>query len=301
MKRNLRGLLLGLFAVSVVCLMTVQIRSGNAFARQEKSFLWKVRSGPVTVYLLGSLHFLKKENYPLTLKIEEAFEEADTLVVEANINDKSKMDLEGLAERALYPPNDNLKTHLSTETYERTKEKAAKLGIPPEVMDRQRPWLLGLTIASMELVKLGFDPRYGVDRYFLGKSKQKRILELESFDSQVQLFSDLSDAEQELYLLYTMRDLKATHQEFDHLVKLWKSGDTAGMESFLMRYPKEDKRLEPAYERFFYERNRNMVSHIEFYLKTNGTYFVVVGAGHLIGEKGIVELLKKRGYRVEQL
>jgi len=100
MKRNLRGLLLCLSAIFLICLMTAQIYSGNAFARQEKSFLWKVRSGPVTVYLLGSLHFLKKENYPLNLKIEEAFEEADTLVVEANINDRSRMDLEGLAERA---------------------------------------------------------------------------------------------------------------------------------------------------------------------------------------------------------
>lgn len=300
MKSRARKLSWVVLAVFLLAFIGPGALPREASAGPEKSFLWKIRSGPVTLYLLGSIHCLKKEHYPLNPRIEEAFEEADTLIVEANINDRGRMDLESLAEQALYPGKDSLQAHVSRETYERVREKAANLGIPPEIMEKQRPWFLGLTILSMELLKMGFEPRYGVDSYFLAKANQKKVLELESFDYQLKLLSGFSDAEQEASLLSTLRDLRTTEQEFDRLVRLWKSGDTAGMEAVLMKRPKEDKRLEAAYEKLLYERNRTMASHVEFYLKTNGTYFVVVGAGHMIGEKGIVELLRKKGYRVEQ-
>jgi uncharacterized protein len=273
----------------------------DASAQNEKSFIWRVEAEGTTVYILGSVHFLKKENYPLHPNIEKAFEKADTLVVEANINDESKINPAMIMERAFYPENDTLQSHVSKETYERIREEAGGLGIPPEQMDRCRPWFLAITISSLEFMKLGYDPRYGVDYYFLTKAANlKRILELENLDYQIRLLSGLSDTEQELFLLYTLKDLKIAGQEFNQLFKAWTSGDSQGMESILMKYTREDRRLSSAYEKLIYERNGNMAGKIEAYLKTKGTYFVVVGAAHLIGEKGIIEILRGKGYRVVQ-
>lgn len=273
----------------------------DALAQNEKSFIWRVEAEGSTVYILGSIHFLKKENYPLHPKIEKAFDEADTLVVEANINDESKINPAMIMERAFYPENDSLQSHVSKETYERIREEAGVLGIPPEQMNRCRPWFLAITISSLEFMKWGYDPRYGIDYYFLTKAANlKRVLELESLDYQVKLLSSLSDAEQELFLLYTLRDLKIAGEEFNQLFKTWAAGDSQGMESILMKYTKEDGRLASAYEKLVYERNRNMAEKIEAYLKTKGTYFVVIGAAHLVGEKGIVEILRGKGYRVVQ-
>ncbi len=158
-----------------------------------------------------------------------------------------------------------------------------------------------MTLEAMELLKLGYDPRYGADNYFLSKaSGRKKILELESVDEQMNLLAGLSEQEQELLLLLTLKDLQTAAREVDQAVRAWKSGDTKGMEAVMTKSLKDDPKLAPIHEKLIVERNGKMVSTVEAYLKSKGTYFVVVGAGHLTGEKGIIEVLRKKGYPVEQ-
>jgi uncharacterized protein YbaP (TraB family) len=85
------------------------------------------------------------------------------------------------------------------------------------------------------------------------------------------------------------------------LVQAWTSGDTKGVESIITRSLAEDKGLSSIYEKLIYERNRSMASKIEDYLKTKESCFVVAGAGHLVGKRGIIEILKAKGFLVEQL
>ncbi len=274
----------------------------DALGQPEKSFLWKIQSESNTVYVLGSLHFSKKEIYPLRQKIEDAFDRSDFLVVEANVNDIRQGDVQKLMENALYPENDSLEKHLAAEAYERVKKEMSRLGIPPELTNRQKPWFLSMTIVALESVKLGLDPKLGIDMHFLSKAEgKKKILELESLDYQIQVLSGFSDKDQELFLLYTLKDLNILGQELDKMIRAWTSGDVKAMESLMTKSVAEEERLSSIYEKLVYERNKNMVSKIENFLKTKETYFVIVGAGHLVGSKGIVELLKKDGYRVEQL
>jgi uncharacterized protein YbaP (TraB family) len=240
--------------------------------------------------------------YPLNKKIENAFQKSDHLVVEANINDPEKVDTQKLAESAVYLDDETFEKHVSPQTYDLVKKEVERLGVPLELIDKQKPWFLALTLASLEIVKLGFDPNYGIDGYFLSKAQdKKKILELESFDYQINLFCQLTEKEQELLLLYTLKDIQVIEQELNKLVQAWTSGDTKGVESIITRSLAEDKGLSPIYEKLIYERNRNMVSKIEDYLKTKESYFVVVGAGHLVGKRGIIEILKTKGFLVEQL
>ncbi len=299
MKNKFPRLTLLLF---MLYLMVSPANTGEAFGQDGKNFLWKVQSESSTVYLLGSIHLLKKENYPLSPKIETAFEKSDTLVVEANVQEQGKMNTQAIMEKGLYPSNDSIAGHLSPETYEFLKNEAAKLNLPLEMINRQKPWLLSMTLEAIELLKLGYDPNYGVDNYFLsGATGRKKILELESIDEQINLVANLSDREQELLLLLTLKDLQNASREIDQVVQAWKSGNTKGMEAVMTKSSKEDPRLAPIQEKLIYDRNRKMISRIEGYLREKGTYFVVVGAGHLIGERGIVEALRKKGYPVEQL
>ena len=274
----------------------------EALGQDGKSFLWKAQSGESAVYIFGSIHLLKKEDYPLNPKIETAFDKSDNLVVEANILDQSKMNIQMIMEKGFYPPNDNLAAHVSSETYESVKSEAAKLGLPPEIIERQKPWVLSMSLEAIGLMKQGYDLAYGADNYFLSRATgRKKILELESINEQINLLANLSDREQELMLLLTLKDLQNVAREVDQVVQAWKSGDTKGMEAIMTKSFKEDPRLVPVNERLIYERNGKMVSKIEEYLKGKGTYFVVVGAGHLVGERGIIETLRKKGYPVEQL
>lgn len=282
-----------------LCIATLWERSS---AEVQKNFLWKVQSPSATVYLLGSLHFLKKEVYPLHRSIEDAFASSRILAVEADINDLSRLDVGKLMQTAFYQDNDSLERHLSAQTYAALRRKLDQNGMALQLINRQRPWFAALTVTSLELSKMGFDPRYGIDNYFLAKAAgQKRVVELESIEYQIDLLSGFSDAEQDLFLMYTLRDLELIHAEADNLVRVWKTGDVRGLESLLSRSATNDRGMSSIYEKLFHVRNAEMTRKIEAYLKTRETHFVVVGAGHLVGERGIVQTLRRKGYTVEQL
>lgn len=298
--KNKTSKLLSIFFVPVFVSFVIFVQ--YVFSQSPKSFLWRVQSKTNTVYVLGSIHFLKKEFYPLNQKIENAFDQSDFLAVEANVNDITKIDIQKLVDSALYLDLETLEKHVSTETYELIKKESGRLGLPLEMINRQKPWFLALVLESLELLKLGFDPNYGIDKYFLSKAEgKKKILELESLDYQISLLSNLSDKDQELFLLYTLRDLNILEQELGRLMQAWISGDTKSMESILTRGISEDKGLSSIFEKLIYERNKRMVSKIEDFLRTKDIYFVIVGAGHLVGDRGIIEILKGKGYIVEQL
>lgn len=276
--------------------------SESAFSYPQKSFLWKVQSSQSTVYLLGSIHFLKKDVYPLNQTIENAYESSDRLVVEANINDLGKLDLKRLADKAFYKDGDDLEKHVSPETYRLIQKESKSLDMPIDLIRMQRPWFLALSFEATELMRLGYDPQYGVDYHFLAKAQgKKEILELESLDEQLSLLSDYSDKEQEQFLLYTLNSLSSMGRQVEDMVRAWTTGDAQSLESIIADAAPPDASLAPVLEKLFDERNLKMTSKIEGYLKSKGTYFVIVGAGHLVGKRGIIELIKSKGYVVEQL
>ena len=299
MKRKASSLSL---IVSILFLIVTFICTTYTFSYAQKSFLWRVQSKRSTVYILGSIHLLKKDIYPLSRTIENAFEKSDYLAVEADINEIGRLNIQKLMESAFYSGNDTLEKHVSRSTFDTIKEQTESLGLPVEFVYNQKPWFLGLTLSSLELMKSGYDPNYGMDKYFLSKAAgTKKILELESLDYQIDLLSSLNDDEQELFLLYTLKDLKILTQKVDKLVEAWQSGAAESMEKTVTKSFTEDRRFSGIYDKLIHKRNRNMALKIEGFLKTNGTCFVVVGAAHLLGDRGIVQLLKGRGYSVEQL
>jgi uncharacterized protein len=289
-------------AFIVLTLSGYLLFANSAFSYDQKSFLWKIRSGGATVYLLGSIHFLKRDVYPLQETIENSYESSDTLVVEANINEINKLDLTKFTSRAFYQGDDHIERHVSPETYRLIKQESETLGFPGELIRMQKPWFLALALQAMELVKLGYDPQYGVDFHFLAKAEgKKRILELESVEEQINLLSGFSESEQELFLLYTLKNLRAMDGQVETLVRAWASGDAQAIESMLSDSALQDRAIAPILRKLFDDRNLKMCSRIESYLNSTGSYFVIVGAGHLVGKGGIIELIKGKGYVIEQL
>ena len=286
----------------IVSLTGSLVSAQSAPSYSQKSFLWKVQSSRSTIYLLGSIHFLKDDVYPLNQTIENAYESSDKLVVEADINQLGNLDLKRLADRAFYKSGDHIEKHVSPETYRLVKKESASLGMPAELIGMQKPWLLALSFQAMQLMRLGYDPQHGVDYHFLARAQgKKRILELESLDDQLNLLSGFSDKEQERFLLYTLKTLSSMDSQVGSMVRAWASGDAQAMESILSEASQLDASLAPIVGKLFDERNMRMTSKIEGYLNSNGSYFVIVGAGHLVAKRGIVELLKNKGYGVEQL
>jgi uncharacterized protein YbaP (TraB family) len=288
-----------LLLITIIFLSSVQAGNNSS---DRTGFLWKVRSKTGVVYLVGSIHAYRSELFPLPKKMEDAFDKSDALAIEANINEITPESMMTMINGAFYQDRSTLEKHLSREMYEKTVQKVKDFGLPLELFQNSKPWFVALTITSMGLQKIGLNPEHGMDKYFLKKAEnKKRIVELESIDFQVNLLSGFSDAEQELFLVSALRDLEFLKKEINTILKAWNTGDTKTIETFVSNSLRDDPRMLPIYEKLVFERNNNMASKIEDYLRTNEQHFVVVGAAHLVGKDGIIEILNKKGYSVEQL
>ncbi|MCM2359141.1 MAG: TraB/GumN family protein [Geobacteraceae bacterium] len=294
----------GILACAVTLLLLASWgRAAENAGAGEKSFLWKVQAKAGIVYLFGSVHLARSDSYPLSRSIEESFAKAETLALEADPGRALAAETQQrLVLSAIYPGNDTLRQHLSKETYDLAVRELERLGIPIEPFARAKPWFLAMTIGVLELQQLGYSPEHGFDLYFAGKARgEKKIIELESFDYQINLLNSFGDREQELFLLYTIKDLAQAREGMDELMRAWRTGDTQEMEKIVGKPLSDFPEIRPIYEKLYYQRNRTMAGRIEQLLQAEGSTFVVVGAAHLVGKEGIVELLKRKGYRVEQM
>lgn len=268
---------------------------------QEKSFLWKVESGKGTVYILGSIHLLKKDSAPLKPVIDEAFDKAKRLVLEVDILNEGPEKMQQLIlQKGINLDGQTLQQKVSPETYELATAWANELGIEIKAMNPFKPWVAAVTMLVMHLQKLGYDPNLGVDRQLAQRAKQanKPMAGLESAEFQVGIFDQLSPRLQELMLRQSLAEMEQLSKIVDEMVRAWRAGDVAAAERFFMESMKDYPEIR---EKFIDERNRNWLPQIEKLLRIEEPALVVVGAAHLVGKNGVIELLKGRGYKLEQL
>lgn len=272
-------------------------------ASEDKALFWRVDSLESTVYLFGSIHFADKSFYPLRAEVEKAFELSEFLVVELDINSpESVAKFQYLMQNeGLYLGDETLKDNLSDKTYSELLIYLKKFGVSEDLIEKQKPGIVVLTLAALQARKVGLDPEQGIDLHFLNKAKSnKKVLALETMDEQLKLFLEIEDGD--LLLQDSFYSLETLEDEVETLIEAWKQGDEKAMHKLLFDdVLKEHSSLTVLYEDLYFKRNIKMTRLIKHYLNQKGIYFVVVGAGHLIGEKGIVQLLQDAGYRVSRL
>jgi uncharacterized protein len=268
-------------------------------------FLWKATSPTNTLYLFGSIHVGDKDFYPLPVEVERAFARCKALILEVDVNHLDQVALRRLVlDKGTYPKGQNLWNNLSKETAARLKKYCARKGIPLAEVEWLRPWVVYLDLQEVELKALGLSEEYGVDRRFAARAKEAKlpVLGLETAESQVNLLAGFAPALQEKLLSATIAG-SHTRDTTRKLIAAWRTGDTKATEEEALRAPvRADPAFQEVIEKIFDERNGEMARKVAGYLEQKGTpYFVVVGAGHLVGEKGLPRLLQARGYKVERV
>ncbi len=274
-------------------------------ARPEgPGFLWKVTSDTNTVYLLGSIHAGKEEFYPLPADVEDTFARSATLVVEI---DQSRLD-PAAAKRWLnalgtYPPGQSLRGSVSKETADLLKTYCSERGLTVGSLDRFRPWAVILAVTVQELHASGYSEQFGIDVHFVNQARKanKPIIELEAAETQIKLFSNLTAEEQEQLLVSTLAELPKMKAIMENTWSAWYAGDARRIDEELLAPSRNNPGSKRFYEKVFDDRNVEMALRIETFLNDREPYFVVVGAGHLVGEKGLIRLLEDRKYKVEQI
>lgn len=302
-KRLLAGAI-SLFLVLPALLPSNAVLAGPGDDAPGKCFLWQVPSKTATVYLLGSIHVADSSFYPLDATIERAFHNADTLVVELNLLKVDQRKLEQVVfQTGVYPADETLEKNLGKETLTKLDALLHEQGLSLDQVSRRRPWLVSVLLTKFNMDQLGYREALGIDRHFLKKAtrEKKDVLELESAEEQIDMLASWPPKLQELLLLSTIEEYPEAGPLMEKMVEAWKSGDADTLDKLVRKTGRDHPKLEPVVKKLFDDRNVKMAKQIEKYLSTDGTYFVVVGAGHLGGRKGIVQLLRDKGYDVRQL
>jgi uncharacterized protein YbaP (TraB family) len=294
-------------AVSVIISLSFIWAAASAALVQQslaqdtrKSCLWSLQTKSSTVYFLGSLHLLKRDAYPLESVIEKAYATSQKIIFETDIAAmKDPMVQAKMLELGLYPEGQNLYQNLDGDTRRLLENKLSGLGLPLEHFARFKPWVVALTLASLELQRLGFDPNYGIDIYFFHRAVKdgKEIGYLEPAEYQLNLLAKMNKQDQSSCLNQTLRDLELVLQLAGEIVSYWKTGDAESLHALLFKSFKDYPNIRA---RLLIQRNKKWVSKIENLTREKKNVLVVVGVGHLVGPDGLLDLLNKRGYKLKQ-
>jgi uncharacterized protein len=262
--------------------------------------LWKIEGPKCSVYLVGSVHFLKKEHYPLPAPIEQAFERAKIAVFETDLGSTENSEFKAsLLQKSVLPEGQKLQDQLSPQLFERLEKQLMESGLPVAVVEKFKPGMVAMSIVMVELQRLNLDPQMGLDQHFYQRAKKagKEIRALESPELQLNLITGFSKEEGEAMLDSTLKDIKTLKTELDKLLQSWQTGDMAGLAKLLNKALSEHPGL---YQRLLADRNKTWLPAVEELIRGDRDAIVVVGAGHLAGPGSLVELLEKKGTKVVQ-
>jgi len=280
-------------------LLSFTLTIGAAAQAAEKSFLWRATSGDRSVYLLGSIHFMKQDAYPLNPTIERVFDRAGVVLFETDI-DKLDTAAVSMLVAGTLEGDATLADVVSTELYDEVFQRLETLGMDIGGFKKMKPWMLALSLTSFELMRADYLGSEGIDAYFSSRAKAdgKPQRALESIDYQVSLFAEMSEEESADFLGYTLTELDTMIPLVDEIVAAWKIGDSVRIEELLVDGFGGHEAL---FDRLVTERNLRWLPLIEELFRGDVDAMVVVGSLHLVGEQGLIELLKGKGYEIEQL
>ena len=292
MRARLSLVLPGLIALLVTA-------TGHA---QERHALWTLEGKHNTVYLLGSIHVLRPGDGSLPEVAERAYEDAERLVMEIDLDDPGLADPAAMLGRmqaaALLPEGQMLRQALGTD-YAAISARARQSGIDLALLDRFAPWFVATLLMQAELARHGFLPELGIEQQIAGRAMKegKPIVGLETAEEQFAVLAGLTLPEQKRFLLMTLEESAELDERVETLLEAWRSGDTAALGRALSE---EFESFPELYRPLTEDRNRAWLDDLVDLLDDRDDYLVVVGALHLVGRNSVVDLLRQRGYTVTQ-
>ena len=264
--------------------------------------LWKVGDADTIVYLFGTVHVLPPTLQWRTPPIDKALGEAKAIYFETDLEPDPKVIAPIIQQLGMYPPSNRLSDRLTPAQNASLQKAAADLGLPSFQLDAMKPWLVGVTLSDVMITRAGYDVNSGVERKLAPTARDagKEIRKFETVEEQLLVFADLPEETQIAFLMEGIKQIDQSTVMLNELVNAWAAGDTATLEKVMI----EDDLAETPqiYDALLVKRNANWAKQIDQIVKTEpGTFFVAVGAAHLIGKDSVQEQLKPLGYTTERL
>lgn len=266
---------------------------------QAHPALWKVTGRQSTVYLFGSVHVLSPALDWRDARIAKAIGDADVFYFEAELDPKAIAAY--VADRGMLPPGQSLRAMLPAEAQKDLDADLTSLGVAESSVDTRRPWLASIAMTAFKLAHDGDTPAAGVDAAILADAlaSAKPIRYFETLDQQMALLAPADPSVELDQFEVFLKEFGKDKDDLGPLIDAWASGDQARLTRLLFR---EFDKHPGMRKLFFDDRNVAWTRTLEGVLESeSGTYLVTVGAGHLLGQNGLVMLLRRAGYKVERL
>jgi uncharacterized protein YbaP (TraB family) len=263
--------------------------------------MWRVDGRTNTIYLLGSIHLLRAEDHPLPSVIGSAYDEAEVLVMELDMDDLDPAQTQQAFNAAgVMRDGTTLRDLMGDELYARAEAAAARIDVPLEMLAQSEPWLAAMTVELMMLYRIGFQPSLGVEMTMLHRATAdgKPIEGLETVEEQLAFLDGLSLPAQREMLLRTLEESARIGEMVDELIEAWRHGDADTLAASLLDSLGTQAEL---HEALVTGRNRRWAQEIRGWLDDEQDYLVVVGALHLVGEDSVPALLAGQGIGIHQL
>ncbi len=274
----------------------------------RKSLLWEVSGkGVNTSYVYGTIHLIPKDDFLLTEATKKAFAKTQRLTLEINMQDmQNPVALMGVMSKAMMPNNKTLSDVMSAEDYKIVKARFDALGLPMMYLEHIKPMFLSMMMGTDgEKLSMGGDDKsskitsYELEFMQMAEKDKKEMAGLETIDFQMSMFDSIPLDAQAKMLVKAAKDTnKKESNELQELVKIYLQQDIDGMSKTLQ---KDDGGDMAQYENMLIiDRNAKWIPLMANQMKSKPTLFAV-GAGHLGGDKGVINLLQKAGYTVKPM
>ena len=287
-------------AVVLLCMAALAAPApGHA---RDKHVLWSVQGRHNTVYLLGSIHLLRPQDGGLPAAADRAYEDAEQLVMEIDLDDLRETDpmtmLVEMQRLAVLPAGESLRSVLGSD-YDDINARARAAGLDLALVDTFAPWFVATTILQLELAKRGFSPEFGIEQILANRAAgdDKPIRGLETSAEQFALLAGMPLPQQKRFLMMTLEESDQIDAQVGELVQAWREGDVNRLAELLSG---EFEEFPDLYRRLTADRNRAWIGPIVDLLDDRDDYLVVVGALHLVGDDSVIELLEERGFEPVQ-
>lgn len=291
----------GSIMTRIITLMLILLLPGVAGADGHPVSLWLAEGVHNRIYLLGSVHMLRKEDHPLSSVIDAAYEDAESLFMEIDMDDIDAAATQALVTKlGVIHDDKTLRDLMGSEMYAKAELAALALDIPLDMLNKTEPWLAAVTVEQLALNRIGFNPVYGVEMHLLAKAQKdgKEIQGFESIEEQLTFLDSLSLEAQRDLLLQTLAEGNDIEAVMSGLIDAWRTGDVKFLEenmlADMLQYPE-------LYRAIVSDRNERWVEDINALLDDDDDYLIVVGTLHLIGDDGVPALLTRAGVNVSQM
>lgn len=267
----------------------------------SKSPVWKVSDQDNYFYLGGTVHLLSKQDYPLPTAFDTAYADSEVLVTETDMTVIQNLQFQqSMLKRLMYQDGTTLKQVLSASTFNELAAFCEDRGIPLNAVIRFKPGMAATMLTTFELKRLAITGE-GVDAHYAKRARKDQLGKkfLETPEQQIDFLENMGKGKEDALILYTLKESEGLDEWFKQMILYWRNGNVSGLEE--LGYTPYLDEFSALIDSLLINRNHDWIDQLQGMMQSPEKELVLVGALHLVGEQGLIKLLEKQGYTLQQL